>query len=156
MCSIWISWMVYLSTILSMRGEKGLAILSLLLLPTQRSSVHTQLWRIWKPGSGAAGKKRTLNQFHSPVNYNPAFLISSPRTILFMGVQAKHGPCRPHSSVEQTVLFCALATCQKHDWRHTFLDMERKSMPGFENKQNKGKRAAMSIGIFWILSFVWG
>lgn len=37
-------------------------------------------------------KKELLNQFHSPVNYNPAFLISSLHTMLFIGIQAKHGP----------------------------------------------------------------
>lgn len=44
-------------------------------------------------GRAAASKKMggaALNQFHSPVNYNPAFLISFPRTMLFIGVQAKH------------------------------------------------------------------
>lgn len=45
-------------------------------------------------GRAAARKKggAALNQFHSPVNYNPAFLISFPHTMLFIGVQAKHGP----------------------------------------------------------------
>lgn len=95
---------VYLSMVLSSprsNGERGgvryreLAALPGSLLPVQRSSVHTQLWHIWKTSSKAARrrkKKELLNQFHSPVNYNPAFLISSLHTMLFIGIQAKHGP----------------------------------------------------------------
>lgn len=45
-------------------------------------------------GRAAARKKggAALNQFHSTVNYIPAFLISFPHTMLFIGVQAKHRP----------------------------------------------------------------
>lgn len=52
-------------------------------------------------------EKKLLNQYHSSVNYNPAFLISSLYTMLFIAIQAKHGPCSLHSSAVQTVLSCS-------------------------------------------------
>lgn len=54
-------------------------------------SAVTHLERL---GRAAARNKGgvALNQFHSPVNYNPAFLISFPHTMLFTGVQTKHEP----------------------------------------------------------------
>ena len=45
--------------------------------------------------SGKEKKKKLLNRFHSSVNYKPAFLISSLHTMLFIGIQAKHGPLQP-------------------------------------------------------------
>lgn len=88
MSSTWILWKFTLACSShtqaigrGMWGKGGL------LLPVHCSSVHTQLWHIWK-----TSRKELLNQFYSPVNYNPAFLISSLHTMLFSGIQAKHGP----------------------------------------------------------------
>lgn len=63
---------------------------------------------VWKRGSRRRGP---LNLSHSPVNYNPAFLISSPHTFLFIDVQTKHGPCRLNGLGEQTVPFFKVPTC---------------------------------------------
>lgn len=82
-------------------------------------------------GRAAARKKggAALNQFHSPVNYNPAFLISFPHTMLFIGVQAKHGPTaiatrknKPSSFAQsravKNMIKCTHSLCHPEEFRN--------------------------------------
>lgn len=87
-------------------------------------------------------KKRTLNQFHSPVNYNPAFLISSPPIQCYsLASKPNTRPPRP-AQLRSTncPLLCSLCTCLRHDWTHIFLDVERWQGVGEETAKNKGEQ----------------
>lgn len=93
----------YLSTVLSSprsNGERGGKVQRtgsfawLAIAGTTKLSSHSAVAYLenFKQSGEKEEKKKLLNQFHSPVNYNPAFLISSLHTMLFIGIQAKHGP----------------------------------------------------------------
>lgn len=56
-------------------------------------------------GKGGWKKKPPKSVLFSTVNYNPAFLISFPSTMLFIHFQNKQGAQRANSLGEQTVLF---------------------------------------------------
>lgn len=95
---------VYLSMVLSSprsNGERGGGKVQragsfawLAVAGTTKLSSHSAVAYLenFKQSGKKEKKKELLNQFHSPVNYNPAFLISSLHTMLFIGIQAKHGP----------------------------------------------------------------
>lgn len=60
-------------------------------------------------------KKAPKSVLLSTVNYNSAFLISVPSTMLFIPFQSKQGAQRPNSLGEQAVLFFTVFTCQGLD-----------------------------------------
>lgn len=66
--------------------KEGLALLlALVLARTTELSSHSAVAYLKKE------KKKLLNQFLFPANDNLAFLISSFHTMLFIGIQGKHG-----------------------------------------------------------------
>lgn len=108
MSSIWISWRLTFAwsclcqEVMGRGGkvERAGSFSWLVIASTTRLSSHSAvayLENFKQSGEKKKKKKKKnlLNQFHSPVNYNPAFLISSLHTMLFIGIQAKHGPLQP-------------------------------------------------------------
>lgn len=91
--------------------KEGLALLlALVLASTTELSSHPAVAYLdnfkKKQREEKEGRKQDLlNQFLSSVNYKSAFLISSSHTMLFIGIQGKHGAVR--SCAGQTVLSCS-------------------------------------------------
>lgn len=122
MSSIWISrrltlaWSCLCQEVMGRGGkvERAGSFAWLVIASTTKLSSHSAVAYLENFKQSGEKKKKLLNQFHSPVNYNPAFLISSLHTMLFIGIQAKHGPLQPCIALQDKLSSHAVPTCQKH------------------------------------------
>lgn len=113
----------YLSMVLSLprsNGKRGvrlreLGALTCLLLPVQRSSVHTQLWHIWKTSSKATSrKKKAFKSVPLFSKLQPCiFNFLSPYNVIHWHPSQTWAPAAC-IALQDKLSSHAVATCQEH------------------------------------------
>lgn len=143
MSSIWISWRLTLSWSCLCQDvieREGKVEWTGSLLPAQRSSVHTQLWHIWKTSSKAVRRKKTFKLVPLCSKLQPCiFNFLSPYNVIHWHPSQTWAPAARKDKLSSH----AVDTCQEHKGvteKNAFLDVKLRGVWGEEKKEKRTNR----------------